>query len=86
MKHLTKQEAIGRMMLAYTTLIEEKFHCELVWFRSIEQLELYIKIYECDERPQLPILQHPDFESKETEVDDDCYCIQYLWSSETEAQ
>lgn len=85
MKHLTKQEAIGRMMLAYATLIEEKFLVSLVWYRSFEQLELTIFIYDGQERPQLPILQHTDFYSKEMKSEEGCGSIEYTWDSKTAA-
>ena len=85
MKHLTKHGAIGRMMLAYATLIEENFHVRLVWYRSFEQLELTVFIYDGQKRPQLPILQHTDFYSKEMKIEEGCNCIVYTWDSETAA-
>ena len=63
MKHLTKQEAIGRMMLAYATLIEENFQCELMWYRSFEQCVLKIYAKKSGEDPHLPFLTHSDFKS-----------------------
>ena len=85
MKHLTKQEAIGRMMLAQASLIEQQFHVRLIWYRSIEQLELDIFIYDGQERPQLPILQHTDFSTKEIKIEEGGVCIEYTWDSETAA-
>ncbi len=83
MKHLTKQEAIGRMMLAQASLIEQQFHVSLIWYRSIEQLELTIFIYDGQERPELPILQHTDYYSREMKSEEGCLCIEYTWDSET---
>ena len=85
MKHLTKQEAIGRMMVAQASLIEQQFHVRLSWYRSIEQLELNIFIYDGQERPELPILQHTDFYSREMRSEEGVVCIVYTWDSETAA-
>lgn len=64
MKHLTKQEAIGRMMLAQASLIEENFQCELMWNRSFKQcvLKNYAKKSGAD--PHLPFWTHSDFNYK----------------------
>lgn len=86
MKHLTKQEAIGRMMLAQATLIEQNFQCELLWYPSVKQIALSIYLDNDDENPQLEILSHPDFDSSKRNLNEYCSCISYTWNSETAAQ
>lgn len=83
MKHLTKHEAIGRMMLAQTNLIDVNFHSELLWTPSWGQYVLIIYLHKGDECPQLPILMHPDFQSIVANLDEDNYYVKYTWNSET---
>ena len=83
MKHLTKQEAIGRMMLAQASLIEENFQCELIWSPSVGQCVLSIYLIRDDENPQLHILTHPDFQSNKRNLNKYCSCISYTWDTET---
>lgn len=83
MKHLTKQEAIGRMMLAQATLIEENYQCELEWYPSVKQCKLTVYQQRGEEHPQLDILKHPDFKSYERNLNELCCCISYTHDSET---
>lgn len=85
MKHLTRQEAIGRMMLAQANLINLKFRSELLWTPSWARYVLIIYLHKDDERPQLPILMHPDFKSIVVNLDEANYCVKYTWDSETAA-
>lgn len=82
MKHLTKQEAIGRMMLAYATLIEQNFQCELLWYPSVKQSALSIYLGNDEEEPQLQILTHPDFNSSKRILNEYDCCISYTWDCE----
>ncbi len=84
MKHLSKQEAIGRMMLAQANLITENYQCELNWYPSMEQCVLNIYAKKAGEEPHLPILTHPDYKSVKRDLNENCYCISYTWDSETE--
>ena len=84
MKHLTKQEAIGRMMLAQANLIEENFQSELTWYPSVKQYALSIYLGNDEDSPQLPILKHPDFNSSKRYLNEYCSCISYTWDSEIE--
>ena len=85
MKHLTKQEAIGRMMLAQASLIAENFQCELIWSPSVKQCALSIYLRGDDKQPGLQILTHPDFHSSKRYLNELYSCISYTWDSETAA-
>lgn len=86
MKHLTKQEAIGRMMLAQAGLIEINVSCNLNWYHSTGVLMLTCYPSYGAELPQLSILGHPDFESFKEDFTGANFCMKYIWHSKTEAQ
>lgn len=71
------------MMLAYTTLINENYHCDLNWYPSLKECLLNLYLHQSNERPQLPILQHPDYESIQIRLNGDNYCVQYVCQYKT---
>lgn len=85
MKHLTKQEAYGRMMLALANLIEENYQCELIWSPSVGQCALSIYLKGDEKNPEFQILADPDFKSGKRNLNEFYSCITYTWDSENTA-